>query len=252
MEKMFSKENKINKEKSLDEKMWDYYQENFIDSLAQSYPRQNLLFKKIFKKLPQGSKILEIGFGEGTLLNKLSKKYETYGADVSVDNIKRVRIKMPETNFKLIETDGKIPYNDNFFEGFIASEVLEHMSNKELEKCIEEIKRILRPNGYAIITVPAEENLKKSECFCPNCGKIFHKYGHKQIWNRKNIRKRFSNFNIVTIKEYYNPFVGKNLFDNVLGKIMWLAQTGINFITKFPNKFVTNRSYVIILKNDKK
>jgi len=235
-------------EKAFDEKMWEYYQKEYADKLALSYPRQKMIFEKMSKFIKSGGKVLEIGFGEGSLLCILSERFETYGADISEENIRRVKNKTLKIKFKLINIDGKIPYQNEYFDGFIATEVLEHMSDKELLVCADEIYRILKSGGYAIITVPAEEDLKMSECFCPNCGEIFHKYGHKQVWDKNNIKKRFNKFKVISIKEYFNPFVGKTIFENLMGKIMQSIQIFINLFFSFPNKIYRNRSYVIVLK----
>ena len=230
-----------------DDNLWTYYQIDNAQNLIQGHPRQEMLFRKISKLIKDG-KVLEIGFGDGYLLNKLSKKYDSYGVDISEENIKKNAKINPGVNFKLIDVDGKLPFEDNFFDVFVASEVLEHMDDKELEVCIKEIKRILKKGGFGILTFPAEENLKKNECFCPNCKTEFHKWGHKQYFNRKIIRMKFSEFQIINISEYFGRHIGKTLFDSLFGLFAWSIQTFINYFIEFPNKFVTNRSYVVILK----
>jgi len=233
-----------------DIQLWDYYQKEHKKRLDQNNPRQKHIFNIIKRSLKKDDCILEIGFGNGALLSLLSDVFKTYAADISQDNIERLKGKLEKVKFNLIGIDGKLPYSDNFFSGFIASEVLEHMSNEELELCIEEIERILKPGGIAIITVPAEENLKLSECYCPQCGHIFHKFGHKQAWNENTIKNKFSSFKIIRIGEYFDRFVGKTKTDKILGVFMWLIQTGINYFLKFPNKIYRNRSYVIILNKN--
>ncbi len=231
-----------------DKNLWTYHQIDNSKHLTQGHPRQEMLFRKITRLVKSG-KVLEIGFGDGYLLNKLSKRYESYGADISVENIKKISKTNSEVNFKLIDVDGKLPFKDNFFDVFVASEVLEHMDDEELEVCIKEIKRVLKKGGFGILTFPAEENLKKSECFCPNCKTKFHKWGHKQYFNRKIIRMKFSEFKIVSVREYFGRYIGKTLFDSFFGLFAWSVQTFINYFIAFPNKFVTNRSYVVIIKN---
>ncbi|HMK20006.1 MAG TPA: class I SAM-dependent methyltransferase [Chitinophagaceae bacterium] len=54
-------------------------------------------------------------------------------------------------------TDMRI-IEDNTFDSVIAFDVLEHLSNDK--KALEEIKRILKPGGIAILTVPMKDNLK--------------------------------------------------------------------------------------------
>lgn len=228
--------------------MWDYYQAKFENDFALNFPRQNMLIEKIKKIIPRKSKILELGFGNGYLLKKISKEYDCYGADISEENVKKVQAQISDATISLVDTNSRLPYENNFFDCFIASEVLEHMNDKELDINIKEINRILKYGGYAFLTFPAEENLKSGRCFCPNCGHIFHRVGHKQTWSLLKIKEKFSDYKIVDISEYFNRFVGKTKIDNLMGKIMWLVQTSLNYFIKFPNKICRNRSYVVTLR----
>jgi SAM-dependent methyltransferase len=49
--------------------------------------------------------------------------------------------------------DGKkIPFNDNYFDSILSTEVLEHVFN--LDEIISELHRVLRPGGYMLLTLP--------------------------------------------------------------------------------------------------
>lgn len=219
-----------------DKKLWSYHQTDNVKNLEMGYPRQEYIYRLIHKHSSEG-KVLEIGFGDGYLLKKLEKEFECYGVDISQENIKKVANNLTNVTFSLINTDGKLPFPDSFFDLFIASEVLEHMGDKELSICISEILRILKKDGAAIITVPAEENLNESRCFCPNCGEIFHKWGHKQSWNVEKIRSIFHNFKTIYIKRRIFNSPGLNIFGitglfikKLLVNFMQLKQKNSNFI----------------------
>ncbi len=237
----------MSKKSKSDDILWTYHQTDNSVNLKQGYPRQEMILKKV-NKLIQRGRILEIGFGDGYLLNKLARHYECYGADISKSNVNQMKDRIKNVTFNLIDVDGKLPYEDNFFDGFVASEVLEHMDDEELVICIDEIHRILKPGGIAIITFPAEENLKKNECFCPNCQTKFHKWGHKQRFDKVVVKKIFKRFSLISLGEYYGKFIGNSFFERIFGNIAWAIQTALNFVIKFPNKFVTNRSYVVIIR----
>lgn len=96
----------------------------------------------------------------------------------------------------------KLLVKDDSLDWFIASEVLEHMTNEELNVCINEIYRTLKKGGLWFITFPANENLKNNECFCPNCWTIFHKVWHKQSFNDKIINTLFIKFKITYKKTF--------------------------------------------------
>lgn len=49
--------------------------------------------------------------------------------------------------------DGKtIPFKDNYFDSIFSSEVFEHIFN--LDEVCREINRVLKPNGFLVITIP--------------------------------------------------------------------------------------------------
>lgn len=53
-----------------------------------------------------------------------------------------------------------LSFTDNQFDVVITSEVLEHVAN--LDAALQEIKRVLKPGGYHVFTVPVDRNLPHS------------------------------------------------------------------------------------------
>jgi hypothetical protein len=69
---------------------------------------------------------------------------------------------------------------------------------------LKEINRVLLDGGYLIGTVPFNENLLSSQVVCPDCGKLFHKWGHHQSFDLKRLVSRLSiNLQIEKIKVIY-------------------------------------------------
>lgn len=225
-----------------DQCLWEYYQNDNSGVFSGTHDRHKKVAKEVKKIIPAHSKVLEIGFGDGYLLKKLSRDYDCSGADISLDLVEKMRQKIPAIKFSLI-ANSILPYQEKQFDCFIASEVMEHMSNEELSICIREIKRILKHDGYAVITVPAEENLKENECFCPYCNKRFHKWGHKQSWNIKKIKQVFSDFDSISVKDYFVRYEGNDFLEWFIGYLFYFTRNILNKIKKMPN-----RSYLIILK----
>ena len=145
-----------------------------------------------------------------------------------------------------MNTRGTLPYPNNYFDTFIASEVLEHLDNQSLKNVIKEIYRILKPNGLAYLTFPAEENLKENECFCPKCQHIFHRYGHFQVWSLKLVKNRFSRFQIILIKDFFSIFIGLSPLKKIL---TIFATTLLDLVNKFEK--LPGRSYLVILKKSR-
>ena len=173
-----------------DEKLWDFHQLENRDSFNLAAPRFRFLVKQIIG-LKRSNKILDIGFGDGQLLQLLSRyHFDLYGTDISEKNVKKTK---NEFIAKKIDVELKVskmtdmPFADNEFDVVVATEVLEHAGEVELKKGLQEIRRVLKDGGVFLGTVPANENLSDSTCFCPKCADVFHRWGHKQSFTESKI-----------------------------------------------------------------
>jgi SAM-dependent methyltransferase len=68
---------------------------------------------------------------------------------------------MPNLTIQSIEDP--TPYEDNFFDGVVINEVLEHIF-RDVD-ALEEIHRILKPDGLLVITVPYMSNVQDMDEF---------------------------------------------------------------------------------------
>ncbi|MDP3973629.1 MAG: class I SAM-dependent methyltransferase [Candidatus Daviesbacteria bacterium] len=100
-------------------------------------------------------KILDIGVGDGIyeaiLDERIRKKCEIYGIDISEGQLKRAKRFLKEVKEVDLNTE-KIPYPENSFDIVIASEILEHVFYPE--KILQEAERVLKKEGYMLITIP--------------------------------------------------------------------------------------------------
>ena len=102
--------------------------------------------------------VLELGCGEGRGIEVILKKSKTFTAiDKIKDAVDALSAKYPKHNFspKLFPPMGYI--EDKSFDTIISFQVIEHIEDDDL--FLNEIFRILRPGGKAIITTP---NIKMS------------------------------------------------------------------------------------------
>lgn len=101
------------------------------------------------------AKLLDLGCDDGVWTMKLAKKIKT--KDVSgYEIIEEAVNKAKKRGVKVKRGDlnKKLEYPNNSFDVIHANQVIEHLNNTDL--FLSEIYRILKPNGYAIIST---ENL---------------------------------------------------------------------------------------------
>ncbi len=99
--------------------------------------------------------ILDIGCGRGDITINLGKRAKmAIGIDYSKDGItlaNRAKKTFPDTIKKKIEfyemNATKLDFDDNFFDKVIALDVIEHLNKQEMKKMMQEVKRVLKPNG---------------------------------------------------------------------------------------------------------
>jgi len=105
----------------------------------------------------ENCKLLDLGFGGGTALRLLSKKYNNiklFGIDFSKEALKtgtkNNKKDIESGKIKLFQGDiGEIPFSDNYFDIITAFQT--HYHWKDLDKKINEIYRVLNKNGQFII-----------------------------------------------------------------------------------------------------
>lgn len=109
--------------------------------------RANLLIRM----LPQGfipETMLDIGVGDGSITSAIQRHYDlpkdkVFGTDIVTPR------EEPSFTFNLV--DGiDLPFDDNSFDLITANMVLHHVD--DLDGLLQEIRRVLRPNGYLIIS----------------------------------------------------------------------------------------------------
>ncbi len=189
------------------EKIWDYFQgqalEQSLPTFAGSIPRLKFLFQKALELSGNRQlKVLNIGVGNGWIEHKCRDHgWETYALDPSEVAIRKLEESGISGKVGYIEN---IPYDDDFFDIIFCSEVIEHLSTEQTNEAINEIARVLNKFGILIGTVPFNENLSESIVVCPDCGKIFHKWGHQQSFNIQSLPTIFfKRLKLETIKVIY-------------------------------------------------
>lgn len=109
------------------------------------------VFSKILKD-QKFEKALDVGCGDGRVAQIMGERLGIafYGVDISkkgVELAKKIGVKA-----KVADLSSKIPFEDNYFDLVISTEVLEHVTDPDT--FLKEIYRVLKPSGKLLLTTP--------------------------------------------------------------------------------------------------
>jgi len=156
----------------------DYYFRNCVGNktLADKFFELKGLNVSEYKKLPlklanvkAGDKVLDVGCGRGEIIFQTANLGAiSTGLDFSSDAI-RIAQSVREMhsseirnriNFVLSDCE-EILFPDNTFDKVFLLDVVEHLSNEEINAIFLEIRRVLKPNGLLIIHTSPNGWIKK-------------------------------------------------------------------------------------------
>lgn len=125
---------------------------------------------KLVGNYKNAERVLDFGAGSGIFMPSLSKNFkEVYAFDINISTLKYVKRKYKLKNVTISSSENnKLPYQDSFFDIIFAADTLEHF--KDSYNIQKELKRILKNEGYLIISGPTENFVYIL------CRKIFYKY----------------------------------------------------------------------------
>ena len=107
----------------------------------------------------KGGRLLDVGCGVGTISLELqSRGFEVYGIDFSYVAIEKAKEKGINAIPCDVDAEG-IPFEDNYFDVVWAGDVVEHVFDPIF--LLEEISRVLKPTGKALISTPNDMNLHR-------------------------------------------------------------------------------------------
>jgi ubiquinone/menaquinone biosynthesis C-methylase UbiE len=140
----------------------------FIENFNHNYvAKSNIILKKKIKTL-------EIGAGIGNHLyyeKLLNQNY--YCIEIRNNMIQEIKKKFPQVKCIKGDIQKKTNFSNNYFDKIHAIHVLEHLSN--LPKCIDEIYRLIKPEGIFQIVIPCDPGFLYSIARKISAERIFKK-----------------------------------------------------------------------------
>jgi len=164
-----------------DAEVCDYFDEDVFD---QQMNRRRYESFRAIHTFKDGERVLEIGSGGGPGLQIFGKLPVVYfPLDIPLKNLKKIK---QGAEFPLHPLSGDVfnlPLYDNCVDVVILSEVLEHLE-KPLP-ALGEIKRVLKPNGELLVSVPYKEKIAYN--LCVHCNQPTPQNAHFHSFDKKNM-----------------------------------------------------------------
>lgn len=185
--------------------IWDHFQNagETADVFTAALPR----YEFIAQKIAPGTNVLNIGVGRGGLESVLVEKGVLVNClDPSQSSIDRLREEHQLGERAKVGFSQSIPFEDGYFDVVVMSEVLEHLTDDVLSKTLTEVRRVLKPNGKFMGTVPANEILSTNVVMCPCCGKSFHRWGHLQTFSLLRMHELLLAHNFTVLRNETRTF----------------------------------------------
>lgn len=101
--------------------------------------------------IDQNQKVLDLGCGTGDLMKLIqTKRCHVEGMEIS----KKAAMIGKKNGFtiKISDLHNTFPYSKNSFDSITAGEIIEHIYDTDF--FLKEIKRVLNPNGFLILSTP--------------------------------------------------------------------------------------------------
>ena len=156
------------------------------------------------RRWPAKANVLDIGCGKGDVLRRFIKLRPD--VDISAVDIDDYSQYLPVgIHFKKLDAaSGRLPFEDNSFDGVTIVHVVEHLN--DIKGLVAEIVRILRPGGALYIETPgliSTKLFKASDIFKSQDGGplSFHDdLTHKRLWTFVDIKSVTNGMAVVDMK----------------------------------------------------
>jgi len=124
---------------------------------------------------------LDIGCGAGIVSREIAKRVARVVAlDFARNPLRQVHgLGIPAIQANAV----RIPFRDAAFDLVMATEVVEHLGERERREALREFARVSR--RYVLLTVPYREVLQWHWAKCAECGFVFHVTRHTQSYNER-------------------------------------------------------------------
>jgi len=148
--------------------------------------------------------ILDVGCGQGANIERLNKKGEVMGIDISKNSIDIAKKNFPDNKFYVMSAEN-LGFKDKYFDEIHCYDVLEHVD--EIHDTLSEISRVIKKTGRLIIEVPYQPSEKFLARLNPN---YFEQSHHRRVFEKERIVSLLNRYTFEVEK-----ISGKKFHDNL-------------------------------------
>jgi 2-polyprenyl-3-methyl-5-hydroxy-6-metoxy-1,4-benzoquinol methylase len=220
----------------------DVYSSDFSDTFGVIHIPKLILITKTVTEISGKNKVeitLDIASGDGFVAREVEActRGEVVGCDISVACVHKARKRNLQTI--LMDLNQKMPFRSESFDMVTALDIYEHIG--ELDLLQQEIRRILKPGGFLILTTPnlgsLMERLFLLLGFQPlgievsqygKFGAIAHRGKNRPVGHVRTLTLRalkeflnYYNFDLIQVKAcpLNTPYRLLNVIDNSIGRL---------------------------------
>lgn len=215
-------------------KKWKYYP---------IYKAKIDFLENFLRNFPKDKKILDVGCGEGILVEKFIKlDYDMVGLDLNYSS-------------KYVKQGNvlRMPFKNSEFNLILCLDLIEHLTFDEQEASLKEIKRVLKKDGLLLLTIPNLAHLASRLSFL-FAGRLIrtsgierHK-GDRPLNEYIKLLKKY-NFKIIKIKGIFPTFPISSLLTYCFPSKVILLHKFLNRFLSYPNWCFLN--IILVKKNNK-
>ncbi len=166
--------------------------------------------------------IIDLGCGSGNnayKLNSLGKK--VIACDYVEEALTLIKEHVPNIVTKCFDMRDGLPFNDNFTDIIIADLSLHYFSEIATKKIVDEIDRVLKPNGLLLLRINSTNDVDNGSEDGIEIEKHYRRSdtgGYKRFFDRKDIDCFFGRFEFLYINE--EPMSERYEKNKILWKII--------------------------------